>query len=1132
MEASTSRTGGAVAGGDGMTGRTHRAGNAHVHPGNARRPLMASVAIAAMLTTLLATPGRAAAPALQPVREVRTVWTSEFGLERPTAVTYVPDLGELLVAGDRKRGTVVLRLGFDEDLRGRFHLPAIASPSTLAYDADDGVLTAVDGNARIEATGADLIGRSPNVTRVALPSRLGTLAGATFADGDWHVLDAGGRSLTTITSQGDRTRTELPDGYGRSLGPIAYDGSDDLVYVLTDAQALVGVDRDGAARAAFDLSSVRLPDPVAMTFAPSSDTTDDPSQLNLFVADSGDRTRTGSITELSLEAVTAAAAPTVVGTLVRTTHTSQWQPGSPDPSGVVHMPDVNRLGVVDSEVEEVTGAGYHGVNLWFANRLGTLQDTGTTYPRYSKEPTGLGYDQATGRLFISDDSARRVHIVTRGPDGRFGTSDDPLSFFDAGARGATDVEDPEFDPLTGALFFLDGVATEIYRVDPVDGTFGNANDVVSHFDIGHLGPADFEALGSDSSRGTLYVGARATKQIFEITKDGTLVRTIDVSGVSNLRFISGLTTAPASDGSVVRNIYLVDRAVDNGADSNENDGKLFEVNVDGSAPPGNLAPIVNAGSDAQATVDIPITLQGSVSDDGLPQGATVTSAWTEDSGPGTVSFGVPSSPTSTATFDIPGTYVLRLQASDTELQSSDTVTITVSEPGEFDRSYSVAAGGDDAEENLSSGGVSLTNSDLDLGLDGTAPSMVGLRFAGVDIPAGAAILSARVQFRADEAGSSQASFTIAAQASGNAPAFAAQSRNLSGRPLAPQTAIWTPGTWSTGVAGAQQQTPDISGVIQQIVTRPDWASGNAMVLLFNGTGSRVADPVEGGFATRLDVHYSTNIAPPNAPPIVNAGPDRTVVVGAPADLQGSVSDTDPVTSNWSKVSGPGTVTFGDASSPVTTATFDTAGSYVLELSGSDGMDTATDRVTVNVLGSGDPQTVEFPVTTGNDDVEQRVSDGRMTLNSSDLDLVLDNTTHMMTGLRFTGVSIPQGAAIESAYVQFRADDTTAGGATLTIGAEAAGSSAAFSNVRFDLSSRTGTAAVQTWTPPAWTKNEAGAAQRTSDIAAVVQEVVALPGWQQGNALTLRITGPNAPNVVADALEGAYAPRLVVTYLLP
>ena len=91
--------------------------------------------------------------------------------------------------------------------------------------------------------------------------------------------------------------------------------------------------------------------------------------------------------------------------------------------------------------------------------------------------------------------------------------------------------------------------------------------------------------------------------------------------------------------------------------------------------------------------------------------------------------------------------------------------------------------------------------------------------------------------------------------------------------------------------------------------------------------------------------------PVNAPPVVDAGPNQTIALPASANLDGTVSDDGlpgPVTTTWTKVSGSGTVTFGNASVVDTTATFSAAGTYVLQLEADDGEFTTTDTVTVTV----------------------------------------------------------------------------------------------------------------------------------------------------------------------------------------
>jgi hypothetical protein len=93
----------------------------------------------------------------------------------------------------------------------------------------------------------------------------------------------------------------------------------------------------------------------------------------------------------------------------------------------------------------------------------------------------------------------------------------------------------------------------------------------------------------------------------------------------------------------------------------------------------------------------------------------------------------------------------------------------------------------------------------------------------------------------------------------------------------------------------------------------------------------------------------------NQPPQVDAGPDQTIQLSALVNLTGSVTDDGSpsvlgtLTYAWSKVSGPGSVTFGDASAANTTAQFSTAGTYVLRLTANDGTLDASDDLTIVLL---------------------------------------------------------------------------------------------------------------------------------------------------------------------------------------
>ncbi len=119
-----------------------------------------------------------------------------------------------------------------------------------------------------------------------------------------------------------------------------------------------------------------------------------------------------------------------------------------------------------------------------------------------------------------------------------------------------------------------------------------------------------------------------------------------------------------------------------GTNSKPSSFTLNGTSSDGSptptpTPAANQAPIVNAGVNQTVILPATLMLNGTASDDGLPSGSTFTTTWSKVSGPGTVTFANPNSPSTTATFSVAGTYVLQLTASDTALSSLDTVTITV-----------------------------------------------------------------------------------------------------------------------------------------------------------------------------------------------------------------------------------------------------------------------------------------------------------------------------------------------------------------------------------------------------------------------------------------------------------------------
>ena len=116
---------------------------------------------------------------------------------------------------------------------------------------------------------------------------------------------------------------------------------------------------------------------------------------------------------------------------------------------------------------------FAGVNLFETTRAGVQTRNGVSQP-WSNEPTGVGYNSATHHLLVSDDSKRDVFDVGAGPDTRFGSSDDVVTSFDTLGAGNDDPEDVTWDPVTGSVWTIDGLNTQVFRYRP--GPDGRSRD--------------------------------------------------------------------------------------------------------------------------------------------------------------------------------------------------------------------------------------------------------------------------------------------------------------------------------------------------------------------------------------------------------------------------------------------------------------------------------------------------------------------------------------------------------------------------------------------------------------------------------------------------------------------------------
>src|SRR3546814_1601344 len=95
--------------------------------------------------------------------------------------------------------------------------------------------------------------------------------------------------------------------------------------------------------------------------------------------------------------------------------------------------------------------------MFSVNFDGSLQQS-YAFTSVSTEPTGVAFDPATGRLYVSDDDANKVYVVDQA------NPTVKLAEFSTDTFGSTRTSDITLAP-DGNLFILDQATRTIYQTD-------------------------------------------------------------------------------------------------------------------------------------------------------------------------------------------------------------------------------------------------------------------------------------------------------------------------------------------------------------------------------------------------------------------------------------------------------------------------------------------------------------------------------------------------------------------------------------------------------------------------------------------------------------------------------------------
>ncbi|MCA9348574.1 hypothetical protein KC878_00285 [Candidatus Saccharibacteria bacterium] len=160
----------------------------------------------------------------------------------------------------------------------------------------------------------------------------------------------------------------------------------------------------------------------------------------------------------------------------------------------------------------------------------------------------------------------------------------------------------------------------------------------------------------------------------------------------------------------------------------------------------------------------------------------------------------------------------------------------------------------------------FTTSDLEMSYDGYnfGHQTIGLRFRGLNAPKNATVNKAYIQFTTDEtkqAGSID--LLVRAVASDNAPQWTNSSYTALHTTQTAESVTWKPPNWNVvGASGANERV-DVTGIVQEIVNRSGWSTGNAIAFVISyiqGGGVRTAESGSSAGVPQLYVEWNTGVS--------------------------------------------------------------------------------------------------------------------------------------------------------------------------------------------------------------------------------------------------------------------------------
>ncbi len=405
-------------------------------------------------------------------------------------------------------------------------------------------------------------------------------------------------------------------------------------------------------------------------------------------------------------------------------------------------------------------------------------------------------------------------------------------------------------------------------------------------------------------------------------------------------------------------------------------------NVTVQLPPPDVAITTPADGVTLPGIGTKLRVSATLTDIGT-QGTPVV-AWTKVSGPGTVTFANAALADSTAGFSATGVYVLQCAATTTAGTGASQLTVNVVTSPDANRvlwlkldesSGTVAADSSGSGNNgTATGALAWQPSGGQLrgaaDFDGATSYVNVLDSASLDVTSaftltywfkvntinGAGLVSKRNSFTDNNA------FTTFLQTDARLNVDLDTNNDRFASNTAFSTGIWyhVAVVFDGTLAAASRAKLYVNGVLditanETSATVPNYNSPLKVGLINTGATTFLDGLVDDVrlYRRALPASEVTMVAAGNFAPTVSCGTAPSATNGVAANLAGSASNdiTGTLTTAWSKISGPGTATFGNAASPATTVTFNQPGTYVLRHTATNSAAQDFTEITVNVAAN-------------------------------------------------------------------------------------------------------------------------------------------------------------------------------------